>query len=167
MFKHLFPLTLLAACVSTAACDRSIDSNITGPSSEAVGGATLSTEPTMNLSSSSLTAQLSGRGPCPSFHPFKVSTSLVVRADGGFRLTEIGMSFVDRTGTRGPQVTLPAPVPTRQFGSELTDARTAWTFPLDFAYGCGTDRHGTIVIFATGRDDRGYRKSTELRATVR
>ena len=167
MLKHIFALTLLTACVSTAACDRTIDSNVTGPSSDVGGGATLSTEPVMNLASTSLTAELSGRAPCPYLHPFRASTNLIVRADGGFRLTEIAMRFLDRSGSNGPQVTLPAPVPTRQFGTELTDARTSWTYPLDFAYGCGTGRSGTIVIVATGHDGRGRRQSTELRASVR
>lgn len=166
MLKHIFALTGLAACVSLAACDRSMDSNVTGPSSELVGGGNLSTEPVMNLASTSLTAQLSGRTPCPFFHPFLASTNLVVRADGGFRLTEIAMSFRDRLGHNGPQVTLPAPVPTQQIGSELADARRTFTFPLDYGFGCGTGRSGTIVIIVTGQDGKGLRKSTELRATV-
>jgi hypothetical protein len=165
MFKHIFALTLVAACVSSAACDRSMESNVTGPSSE-TGGSTLVTEPAMNLTSTSLTAQLSGRTPCPLFHPFLASTNLVVRADGGFRLTEIAMSFRDRLGHTGPQVTLPAPVPIQQFGTELTNARRTVTFPLNYGFGCGTGRSGTIVIIVTGDDGRGNRKSTELRASV-
>jgi len=165
MLKFIFVLTLAAASVSTAACDRTKDSNVTGPSSEV--GAALGVEPTMTLSSTSLTPQVSGRAPCPSFHPFLAATNLIVQADGGFRLTEIGMSFRDNLGNTGPQVTLPAPVPTQQFGSELETARRTLTFPLQFGFGCGTGRSGTIVIIVNGLDSRGHRRSTELRATVR
>ena len=165
MFKHILALTLVTAVVSSAACDRSMNSNVTGPGSETGGGALIS-EPTMNLASTSLTAQLSGRTPCPHFHPFLASTNLVVRADGGFRLTEIAMSFRDRAGSTGPQVTLPAPVPMQPFGSELETARRTFTFPLNYGFGCGTGRSGTIVIIATGHDGRGNRKSAELRASV-
>jgi hypothetical protein len=167
MLKHISASTLLLAWISSAACDRGIDSNITGPSSESGGGAALKVEPSMNLTAASLTARLSGRTPCPYFHPFLASTNLVVRADGGFRLTEIAMSFRDQFGNTGPQVTLPAPVPIQQFGSELASARRTFTFPLDLAYGCGTGRSGTIILIVSGQDGRGVRNSTELRATVR
>jgi hypothetical protein len=163
MLKHLFALTLLLAWISSAACDRTMDSNITGPSSEA---AALSSQPSMNLTATSLTARPSGRTPCPLFQPFLASTSLVVRADGGFALTEIAMGFRDRLGNTGPQVTLPAPVPIQQFGSELASARRTFTFPLDFAFGCGTGRSGTIVILVSGQDGRGNRIASELRAAV-
>lgn len=168
MLKQTVVLVLLAISVAVSACDRGAIV-ATGPSSDAVSGGSLGTrEAAFSITPTSLGAQLSGRTPCPQFHPFRVFTNLSIRTgeEFGFRLTSIDMRFFDRSGLSGPQVTLPAPVLTRQFGTDLVNARSVREFPLEFGFGCGTSRFGTIVIIVTGHDDRGNRKSQELRASI-
>ena len=168
MLKQIVVLAVLAASAAASACDRGTVV-ATGPSSEIAGGGSLGTRgPTFSITPTSLSSQLSGRTPCPQFHPFRVFTNLSIRTgqEFGFRLTSIDMRFFDRSGLSGPQVTLPAPVLTRQFGTDLINARSFREFPLEFGFGCGTSRFGTIVIIVTGHDDRGNRKSQELRASV-
>jgi hypothetical protein len=169
MRKQTVVLSLLAAFVMTSAC-RGTEATVTatGPSSDLSGGGALVRDTTIGLTPTSIAAQLSGRAPCPQFHPFQAFTNLTIRTgdEFGFRLTSIDMRFVDRSGLFGPSVTLPAPVLTRQFGTELINARSVRSFPLDFGFGCGTSRFGTIVIVVNGRDDNGRRRSEELRATV-
>jgi hypothetical protein len=168
MLKQTVVLALVAASVALSACDRGT-LVATGPSSQlAAGGPLGASEPSFSIAPTSLVAQLSGRSPCPQFHPFRVSTNLSIRTgeESGFRLTSIDMRFFDRSGLSAPTVTLPAPVPTRQFGTDLINARSFREFPLEFGFGCGTGRFGTIVIIVNGFDDRGHRKSQELRASV-
>jgi hypothetical protein len=168
MLKQTVVLALLAAFVALSACDRGTIV-ATRPSSQlTVGGALGAREPSFSISPTSLVAQLSGRSPCPQFHPFRVFTNLSIRTgeEFGFRLTSIDMRFFDRSGLSAPTVTLPAPVLTRQFGTDLINARSFRQFPLEFGFGCGTSRFGTIVIIVNGFDDRGHRKSQELRASV-
>ena len=168
MLKQTVALALLATFVAVSACDRGTIV-ATGPSSQFTDGGALGTrEPSFSISPTSLVAQLSGRSPCPQFHPFRVFTNLSIRTgeEFGFRLTSIDMRFFDRSGLSAPTVTLPAPVPTQQFGTDLINARSFREFPLEFGFGCGTGRFGTIVIIVNGFDGRGHRTSQELRASV-
>ena len=58
---------------------------------------------------------------CPSVTPFSVPLVVVVQPPTGVSVivTSIRAQFVDTSGAAAPQVTLPAPVPTTQFGSAL------------------------------------------------
>jgi hypothetical protein len=170
MLKQTVVLTLLAASVVVASACRGTETTATatGPSADLAGGGALVRDTTIGVTPTSLVAQLSGRSPCPRFQPFQAFTNVTIRTGdtSGFTLTSIDMRFFDRSGLSGPTVTLPAPVPTRQFGTELIHARSVRSFPLEFGFGCGTSRFGTIVIVVNGRDDNGRRRSEELRATV-
>ena len=102
-----------------------------------------------------------GRPSCPNLPPFVIPLNLVVRVNGGVNvlLTTVSMQFVDRSGIVMPQVTLPAPQLTTQFGTALVSARSARTFPFTLAVGCGTDKKGTVTIVASTRDDRGRQET--------
>jgi hypothetical protein len=114
-------------------------------------------------------AQLIRVGDCPHVHPFRVPFNLIIQAAGDVTvsLTEVRMQFTDNFGVTAPQVTLPAPVLTRQFGTALVLARSERTFPLDFSFGCGTGRIGTIVIQVRGRHGNGKDARAEMRLEVR
>src|SRR5689334_7288852 len=105
---------------------------------------------------------------CPSVDPFRVAAGLVVQAqDVGLIVTQISARFTDSAGVQAPQVTLPAPVPTTQFGSALVAARSQRTFPVVVGIGCGTGRTGTVMIFVSARDDFGRMRSGQVTVVVR
>ena len=85
----------------------------------------------------------------------------------GVSLQRVQMTFTDTVGLTAPQVTLPAPVLTRQFGSTLVEARSQRTFPFTFPFGCNTSRTGTLVVVVTVNDDHGRDTTTEARVPVR
>jgi hypothetical protein len=108
-------------------------------------------------------------GGCPTFAPFSVPINLVVRVNGGVNvfITQIRMRFVDPFRIEAPQVTLPAPMLTTQFGTNLVMARSMRTFPLTFAVGCATDRKGTATLLIDTQDQQGRRESGQVSVTVR
>ena len=94
---------------------------------------------------------------CPSVTPFGVPLVVVVHPPQGVTVvvTSIRAQFVDTSGVAAPQVTLPAPVPTTQFGSALEQARSGQSFPLTIGIGCGTGTTGSVRIFVETRDSQG------------
>jgi hypothetical protein len=115
-------------------------------------------------------AQVVGHsGGCPTVAPFSVPINLVVRVNGGVNvfITQIRMRFTDPSRIEMPQVTLPAPSVTQQFGTNMVMARTTRTFPLTLAVGCGTDRKGTATILIDTRDERGRSESGQVSVAVR
>ena len=131
------------------------------------------TEATSNLtqpspSSSPLSAAVSTTSPiiaaqrvnnpfCPSVAPFNVPVVVVVQPPGGVSVivTAIRVQFVDTSGAAAPQVTLPAPVPTTQFGTALDNARSGQAFPVSIGIGCGTGHTGSVRILVEMRDSQG------------
>jgi hypothetical protein len=103
---------------------------------------------------------------CPSVAPFNVPLVIVVRPDGDATVvvTSIRVQFFDTSGLAAPQVTLPAPVPTTQFGSALDIARSGQVFPVTLGIGCGTGQRGSVQILVETRDARG--RTALGRATV-
>ena len=103
---------------------------------------------------------------CPSVAPFNVPLVIVVQPNGavGVVVTAIRVQFFDTSGTGMPQVTLPAPVPTTQFGTALENARSGQVFPVTFGIGCGTGRIGNVQILVEMRDSQG--RTAMGRATV-
>ena len=116
----------------------------------------------IGLSPSTLIAQSVAHPICPSVPPFTTTLNLVVRNDGNVRffVNTIRLRFVDTAGVQAPQVTLPAPVPTTQFGSALIEARDARAFAI------GTRRAGRITVFVDMRDDRGMTQSRQATVDV-
>lgn len=164
MFKHTAALAILGASLLTSGCsDTDALVTATGPTSpQFVGSAFASIRPSL------LSAQFVGEAACPEVQPLHVRANLTVFADEvSFLLTEVRMQFFDTFGITAPQITLPAPVLTREFGTALVLARSARTFPLDFRFGCGTHRIGTLVVLVRGRHGDGRDDSTEIRVGVR
>jgi hypothetical protein len=106
---------------------------------------------------------------CPSFAPFNVPLVIVVQPDdvGAVAVTAIRIQFVDTSGMSMPQVTLPAPVPTTQIGTDLANARSAQTFPVTLGIGCGTGHVGNVQIFVETHDMQGRTGSGRASVTVR
>jgi hypothetical protein len=100
--------------------------------------------------------------------PFLVRANLVFRVNGDdvLFISSVRMLFTDTSGIAAPQVTLPGPIPIHPFGTALDQARSP-QFPLDFRFGCGVGRHGTLVVIANTRDQHGREFTNRLQATVR
>lgn len=165
MFKQTAAFAILAASLLTAGCSGT-DARVTatGPTSLQLSGSAFA-----SIRPSLLSAQLIGNAGCPELQPLRVTANLTVLADGevSFLVTEVRMRFVDTFGITAPQVTLTAPALTRQFGTALVLARSERTFPLDFSFGCSTDRTGTLSVLVRGRHEDGRDQSTEIRVGVR
>jgi hypothetical protein len=127
-----------------------------------------SSQSEVSVSPSVVVAQRVVRPFCPSVPPFTAVLNLHVRGDGMVNLfvDRIRLNFVDTFGVRMPQVTLPAPVLTAQFGSALIEARDARTFAIPFAFGCVTQSAGTLTVVVDMRDDHGRMRSHHVSATV-
>lgn len=165
MFKQSAAITILAACFLTAGCsDTDAPATATGPAALKLTSSTFAT-----INPSDVTAQLNGRPNCPVLQPLRVTANLVVLADDDVTLflNEVRLRFTDRGGLAGPQVTLPAPMLTSQFGTALIEARSSRRFPLDFSFGCSTDRTGTLTVNVRARDGRGRDRSAEIQVAVR
>jgi len=75
------------------------------------------------------------------------------------------MQFTDTAGTHQPSVTLPAPVPIQEFGTELTNARDL-RFRLSLGIGCGVGRSGVLVVGFDAHDRGGHKSTGQTRITV-
>jgi hypothetical protein len=149
-----------------------------GASCSGTDAALSPTQPTQ--SSSPLAVEVSTASPlavaervsnpfCPSVAPFNVPLVIVVQPDAAVSVivTAIRLQFFDTSGTGSPQVTLPAPVPTTQFGSALENARSRQVFPATIGIGCGTGRQGTVQILVDTRDAQGRTGTSRATVTVR
>ena len=165
MPKQIAAITFLAACLLATGCsDTDAPATATGPMALTLASSTFA-----SISPAVLTAQLTGRPNCPGLQPLRVTANLVVLADDDVTLflNEVRLRFTDRTGVAGPQVTLPAPMLTSQFGTALIEARSSRRFPLDFSFGCSTDRTGTLTVNVRARDARGRDRAAEIQVAVR
>ena len=98
---------------------------------------------------------------------FTIPLALSVAASlAAVEITGVTARFVDRSGISMPQVTLPAPLPTAQVGSDLVAARSVRTIPLILPIGCVADRAGTVVVVLTTRDRRGHGNTTVVSTNV-
>jgi hypothetical protein len=154
---------LLVAILFIASCDDNARSVMAQPT-------TFNTVPSVSLSGTAAMAfaQPVNNFLCPSISPFNVPIVVVVQPTGVVTVvvTEIRLQFVDTFGSRLPQVTLPAPLPTAQFGTALADARAAQSFPLTMGIGCGTGHTGSLSIFVDTRDPLGHRGSSQTTVMV-
>jgi hypothetical protein len=159
----VLPTLLVAALTATSCGDTEARINAMGPSP--FGGEALGS---VSAFSSVAVAQPVRNPLCPSVAPFSVPVGVVVQANSvDIFVTEIRMQFTDTFGVPMPQVTLPAPVMTTQFGTALVQARSARSFPLNLHVGCTTARSGILIIVVDTRDNRGRRDSGQVRVTVR
>jgi hypothetical protein len=160
-------LTVIAALVFgaflvTSCSDTNAPVTATGPT-------TLAMEPaSFTVAQSTVVAQPTRFSFCPAVPPFTVVLQLSIRAGTlSLSVTEINLQFVDTSGISMPQVTLPAPVPTTQFGSALVEARQTRVFPLSLGLGCGFGHRGTITAVVVTRDQNGRMNIGRVSANVR
>jgi hypothetical protein len=156
---------VVAALLVTSCGDTDSRMNATGPT-------TLTTESaSLNLTSSiaTLNPAQTTFSFCPVVAPVTVALNLSVTAGlVSVSVVELGFQFVATSGTSAaPQVTLPAPVPTTQFGSALVQARQTRVFPLTVGLGCGTGQRGTITVIVVTRDQSGRMTTGQVSALVR
>jgi hypothetical protein len=142
MHKLIAASTLVVAALLLTSCSET-DARVTATSPSPVGVQSGFQTAALEVSPATLFAQPVVSPFCPFTPPFNVGFNLLVRG-GGPRLlvTQIRLRFVDTRGVALPTVTLPAPVPMAQFGTQLTLTRDVLAFPLSFGFGCGTLRTG-------------------------
>jgi hypothetical protein len=105
---------------------------------------------------------------CPATPPLTATVNVIVfSGDASLIVTSIDARFVDQFGIQLPPVTLPAPVPTTQFGSALVEARSTQTFPVSVHFGCGTASRGTAFVDVGTRDAMGRQAMNHLSVDVR
>jgi hypothetical protein len=116
---------------------------------------------------SSVQAQQTTFSFCPSVTPFTATIGVVVLAgDVNVFVTSISSQFTDINHVQLPTITLPAPVPTAQFGSAFVQARTAATFPVTVGFGCGTARAGTVAMTVHLADASGMGFTRNLNVRI-
>jgi hypothetical protein len=150
--RHRISLLIVVAFLGASCGGTDATSNLTqpSPSSSPLSVAVSTTSP--------MVAAQSVNNPfCPSIAPFNVPLVVVVQPTGGISVfvTAIRVQFFDTSGAAAPQVTLPAPVPTTQFGTALDNARSGQVFHASLGIGCGTGHTGNVRILVETRDSQG------------
>jgi hypothetical protein len=156
---------VVAAFLVTSCGDTDSRMNATGPTTLASESASLQlTSSTISMKPARTTFSF-----CPVVAPVAIGLNLSVTAGLlSVSVVELGFQFVDTSGTSAaPQVTLPAPVPTTQFGSALVQARQTRVFPLTVGLGCGTGQRGTITVIVVTQDQNGRMTTGRVSALVR
>jgi hypothetical protein len=160
--SSLASVLLFAAAFATASCDKD-PLRATMPTTFN----TIATQSSVFVSAGSNTvfAQPRSNASCPAIAPFFASMVILVQPNGvpGFVVSQIQLQFTDSSGRPMPQVTLPGPVPTTQFGSALRDSMS---FPVTLGIGCGVGRSGTVLVVVSTRDGRGHMGSGSMHVTV-
>ena len=157
MHKLTVVSTLVLFVFLVTACDDA-KNTVAAPTSFDAAGVSAS------VTAGSAIADPNAGGSCAAFTiPLAVSVAAGLAA---VEITNVTARFVDRRGISMPQVTLPAPVPTAQVGSDLIAARSVRTIPLMLPIGCLVDRAGTVVVVLTTRDRRGRGNTTEVSTNV-
>ena len=123
--QHGISLLVVAAILSASCGGTDAAQNLTQPTSSSD-----SSSVAVSTISQLVVAERVNNPFCPSVTPFKVPIGIVVQPNSavGITVTSIRVQFTDTTGAVMPQVTLPAPVPTTQFGSALENARSPQVF---------------------------------------
>jgi hypothetical protein len=154
---------LLVAALCAASCDAQLSRSMTGPTESSTGLFV-----SLSGTSSTAFAQRVNDFRCPSISPFTVPIVVVVSPAGAAIpvVTQMRLQFIDQSGLRMPQVTLPAPIPTTEFGTALADSR-AQAFALSVGIGCDTGHTGNLVIVVDTRDALGHRGSSQTTVIVR
>jgi hypothetical protein len=160
-----FILCALAALTLATACS----DNATSPTSPSSQSNIEAPRASFGLVSDTVVAQPVSYWQCPFTPPYAVPFIVFVDRNGdpALSVTEFQLRFTDTFGMSMPTVTLPAPVPTTEFGSALSASRGDLRFPLSLSIGCGVGRTGTISVHFNTRDGRGRIGSGRLNVSVR
>jgi hypothetical protein len=157
MHKLTVVSTLVLSAFLASGCDDT-KSSVAAPTTLNAGGVSAS------VTAGSAVADPNVSGTCPAF---TIPLSIVVQAGvSGLTVTDVSARFIDSLGVAMPQVTLPAPVPMTQFGSELIDARSPRTIPFTLPIGCTLGRGGTVVVLLSTRDRHGRTTTTTVTTPV-
>ena len=161
---HRVPLLVVAAFLATSCSDSDPRPDVIRPSPFAGSPSAVS----VTATSAVAVAQEVSNPFCPAVAPFNVPLGIVVEPKDrvSFTVTAIRLQFADTSGNAMPQVTLPAPVPTTQFGSALTEARSQ-TFLVALGIGCGAGHTGSVRIGVDTRDVHGRAGSGQATVSVR
>jgi hypothetical protein len=155
---------VVAALLVTSCGDTDSRMNATGPTTLTAELASLN----LTTSSISTTPAQTTFSFCPFVAPVAVFLNLSVTAGAvSVAVVELGAQFVDTSGTSAPQITLPMPVPTTQFGSALVQARQTRVFPLAVGLGCATVQRGTLTVIVVTRDQNGRLTTGRVSTLVR
>lgn len=165
--RHIALALFICAALVAASCS---DSNLpTTPTTFGVAGSSSSSSNvSISALSDNIVAQPVARPFCPTVAPFNVPFVIVLNTNGatGVVVSNFSMQFTDLAGTHLPSITIPAPVPIQEFGTELTNARDL-RFPLSMGIGCGVGRSGVIVVSFDATDRGGNKSTGQTRITVR
>jgi len=116
----------------------------------------------------SVPAQQTSFSFCPEVTPFASTIGVVVVAGNvNVVVTSITTQFTDSNHVQLPMITLPAPIPIAQFGSDLVQARSGVTFPVTVNFGCGTTSTGTVALTVHLQDANGVSTVHNLSVGVR
>lgn len=170
MLNKKLAVIVAAAALAVSACsDNDARSTVTGPAALRSNDNPFDRAPFVGINPTSLTSELIDSSvACPAVQPFLIRANLLIRANSDdVIISSVLMQFTDTSGIAAPDVTLTAPVFTRQFGTALVEARSDRSFPLDFRFGCGVGRRGTIVVITNTRDRNGREFTNRSQASVR
>jgi hypothetical protein len=159
----IFGMLFCAALLATSCTDRD-PATLTNPTALTQGF-----NVGFSAASTTVIAQPVNNFFCPSTFPFTVPMVVVVQPNGttGLVLTQVRVQFTDTANRQMPQVTLPGPVPTTQFGSALTASRDAFSIPLSLGIGCGFGNTGTVVVLVDTLDGHGRMSTGRVSINVR
>jgi hypothetical protein len=149
--------TLVLSTFLITACDDA-KNNVAAPTTFDVGGVSAS------VTADSPVPDTNAGNACAAF---TIPLSVVVQTgSAAVTITSVSAQFVPSSGMPMPQVTLPAPAPTVQFGTALTEAQSVQTIPLLLPIGCAVDHTGTVVVLVGTRDGRGNSNTTRVSGPV-
>jgi len=143
-------LILVGALIMLAACETTNSPTVpTMLESNASASASVS-------AASSVQAQQTAFFFCPVVTPFSATIGVaVVAGNVSLVVNSITAQFTDVNHTQLPTITLPAPIPISQFGSDLVAARSGVTIPVTVNFGCGTASTGTVAMAVNLTDGNG------------
>ncbi len=160
---HLTCALLIAGALVSVSCSDS--STPTNPTTFGMAGTSSTSNASISALSDNIVAQPVSNAFCPTVAPFSVPFVVVVNGAPDLVVTRFQLQFTDSVGMHMPTVTVPAPVPIQEFGTELTNARDL-RFPLTLGVGCGVGRSGVLVVGFDGTDHSGHKSTGQVKITV-
>jgi len=165
MFKLMAPL-MLGIAVLLSSCSANGSTGPTNPTALVTGSSIMSITARLMGPAQSSTMTNTTTIVCPFATPFLVPFMVAVAPVGSTTVivTQISTRFTSPAGIPAQQVTLPAPVPTVQFGTALDQARNQQLFPVNV---CVPLTQGTVTIVVDGRTMSGQNGSGSVMVPMR
>jgi hypothetical protein len=166
MHKPTAVLTVVLAAFAGASCSDS-ENRLTGPGAlSAIAAPTFSVTPT-EVGTTTQLMRSTGVS-CPTLPPVNFRIFVTVFRNGipDLAVRHFRIGFLDTSGMRMPQVTVPAPFPIVPFGTALEDTRDRLVFPVDVGIGCDTGTKGTLSVWVDTQDGHGNRRTGHLEVRV-